>query len=55
MNRTWKVVALTSTFWALVLAVVVLVVAPPVLDWRGAVALGAAFAIVRSLFRRRQG
>jgi hypothetical protein len=25
----------------------------PLLDWRGAVALGAAFAIVRSLFRRR--
>jgi hypothetical protein len=25
----------------------------PVLDWRGAIALGAAFALVRSLFRRR--
>ena len=34
MNRTWKIVAMTSTFWALVLAVVVLLVAPPVLDWR---------------------
>jgi hypothetical protein len=25
----------------------------PVLDWRGAVALGAVFAIVRAVFRRR--
>ena len=34
MNRTWKVVAVTSTVWAAALAVVVLLVAPPVLDWR---------------------
>jgi uncharacterized protein (DUF305 family) len=34
MNRTWKVVALTSTLWGALLVVVVMLVAPPVLDWR---------------------
>lgn len=34
MNRTWKIVALTSTLWAVVLVVVVVLVAPRDLDWR---------------------
>ncbi|MFC7363318.1 DUF305 domain-containing protein [Nocardioides astragali] len=34
MNRTWKIVALTSSLWGALLVVVVMLVAPPVLDWR---------------------
>lgn len=34
MNRTWKTVALTSTVWGALLVVVVMLVAPPVFDWR---------------------